>query len=85
VPEHLAARRFLDELAGSDSVVVCERVLIQLYGLLRNPAVFPNPASPAQAVVRVDALRRHPRWRLVDDPGDVPTFMDRLWAQAAAS
>jgi hypothetical protein len=46
--------------------------------------VFPEPASPVQAVVRVDAFRRHPRWRLVDDAGDVPTVMDRFWAQAAA-
>ena len=83
-PEHPSARRFLEKLAESDSVVVCELVLIELYGLLRNPAVFPNPASPVHAVERVDAFRRHPRWRLVDYPGEVPTVMDRIWAQAAA-
>lgn len=54
VPEHLAARRFLEELGERDSVVVSELVLIELYGLLRISlgVAFSMLAWPARAVDR---------------------------------
>ncbi len=81
-PEHAAARGFLSELVDADDVAICELVLLELYVLLRNPAVFPSPCSAPKAVARIRTLRSHPRWRVVDYPGHVPELMDELWRHA---
>lgn len=80
VPEHEAARRFLDQRLGDSDTVVSELVLIELYVLLRNPAVVARPLSAEAAAQIVQRFRRHPSWQLVDH---VPEVMDDVWAQAA--
>ncbi len=45
---------------------MCELVLVELYGLLRNPAVLAEPLAAHAAVAFVQTLREHPRWELVD-------------------
>ena len=82
--EHNAARTFLQSLGAEDNVAICELVLLEVYVLLRNPAVFPTPSSPADAVSRIQRFRQHPRWRLVDYPGPAPGLMESLWRDAAS-
>jgi toxin-antitoxin system PIN domain toxin len=82
VPEHAAARRFLDDRRGDPDTVLSELVLVELYVLLRNPAVVQRPLGASAAAAVVERLRRHPAWQLVDhDPG----VMDEVWAAAAAA
>ncbi len=83
-PEHEPARSFLHDLSTRDDVAICELALVEVYVLLRNPAVFRSPGSAAEAVTRIQPFRAHPRWRLVDFPGHVPEVMDELWRLAAA-
>jgi toxin-antitoxin system PIN domain toxin len=77
-PAHKAARAFVEALSQRRDVAVSELVLTELYVLLRNPAVVPNPASAADAVKVVESFRRHPHWRLVDHD---PAVMSDVWAR----
>lgn len=77
------ARSFFASLpAASGTVAICELVLVELYVLLRNPAVLKNPLDPADAVSIVQTFRQHPRWRLIDHPGDTSRVMDEVWRYA---
>jgi len=78
-PEHAAARAFVEDCARRPDVAIAELVLVELYVLLRNPAVVRRPLEARPAVELCQAFRRHPRWALVDS-ADV---MDRVWAAAA--
>jgi toxin-antitoxin system PIN domain toxin len=81
--EHSDACAFFTTLPTTPSaVVVCELVLIELYVLLRNPAVLKIPLTSAEAVSIVQAFRQHPTWALVDYPGDTTTVMDGVWIRA---
>ena len=80
-PLNGAARAYLGEVSGSESVVLCELVLVELYVLLRNPAVVSKPLSASSAADIVQAYRQHPRWRVVEN-ADV---MQRIWALARES
>jgi toxin-antitoxin system PIN domain toxin len=75
-----ASIQFLNELSDSPDVVVAELVLVELYGLLRNPAVMTDPLSAPAAVSQCDQFRRHPRWQLVEN---APVMRD-VWRDAAA-
>jgi toxin-antitoxin system PIN domain toxin len=77
-PEHARAAGFLTECAGRSDVVVCELVLVELYILLRNPAVVARPLGAKAAAAVCQAYRRHPCWRLVEH-GPV---MDQVWRLA---
>ncbi len=60
-PEHAAARRFVAECGQRDDVAICELVLVELYVLLRNPAVVPRPLGAARACkTTVTKGKRHP-------------------------
>jgi toxin-antitoxin system PIN domain toxin len=78
-PEHGAARSFVEACAGRADVAIAELVLVDLYVLLRNPAVVRKPLDAEAAASLCQAFRRHPRWALVDE-ADV---MDRVWSAAA--
>ncbi len=82
-PEHPAARSFLRSLAGEEKVALSEFVLVEFYGLLRNPAVLERPLRPAQAVKVVHAYRSHPVWQVVGFPADSPALHEDLWTRAA--
>jgi predicted nucleic acid-binding protein len=60
--------------------VISELALVELYVLLRNPAVVERPLTADAAAARIDVFRQHPRWRLVDHD---PEVMDELWRRAA--
>lgn len=83
-PEHPAARAFFDGLPGEPGqVAVCELVLIELYVLLRNPAVVKNPMSAPDAAGIVQSFRRHPTWTLIDYPGPFSSVMESVWQFAS--
>lgn len=79
--QHLPATRWLVELCTDDRVAISEFVLLELYVLLRNPAVVRRPLSPAQAADVCGAFRRHPRWRIVGFAADSRRLHDDLWAR----
>ena len=58
--------------------VVCELVLVELYMLLRNPAVVARPLGAKAAAAVCRAYRRHPRWRLVENA----PVMEQVWTLA---
>jgi len=78
---HAAAAAFLQSLQGRDDVAVSEFILLELYGLLRNPVVLARPLSAAAAAQVCEAFRAHPRWQLVGFPPDSRAFHDQLWPQ----
>jgi len=77
-PEYGAARAVVDELARATDVVVCDLVLVELYLLVRNPAVVTTPLDAADAADACIRLRRNPRWRIAEC-GEV---MERVWTLA---
>ena len=77
--EHARASGFLTEWTGRSDVVLCELVLVELYILLRNPAVVARPLGAKAAAVVCQAYRKHPRWRLVENA----PVMAQVWKQAA--
>ncbi len=72
----LAAAWFASEAANS-KFVLCELCLVELYGLLRNPAVVNCPLDGPAAVAVIERLRTHPHWELVDYPGGL---MNEVWS-----
>jgi hypothetical protein len=44
------------------TVAVCELVLMELYVLLRNPAVLSKPLDSSDAVAMIQTFREHPTW-----------------------
>jgi len=77
-PHHERARAFLESHHDNGSMVVCELVLVELYLLLRNPAVVTNPLSAGIAGRLIAEFRHHPRWRLVENA----PVMAAVWDQA---
>lgn len=80
-PDHARAAAFLGTLRSESEVAVSELVLIELYGLLRNPLVLPKPVSAREAAGVCESFRRHPRWHLVGLPPDGRAFHDALWSK----
>ena len=76
-PHHAAANRFVS--APDRPFVICELVLVELYMLLRNPAVLARPMNASAAADFCTTLRANPRWQHVDyEPG----VSAPLWAWA---
>lgn len=79
--DHAPAVRWFESQAESTAIVLCELVLVELYGLLRNPAVVTRPLDAARAVDLIQRLRHHPYWELVDYPGGL---MNDVWILAGS-
>lgn len=77
-PEHHAARAFVEDCVARDDVAVCELVLVELYQLLRNPAVLASPLPAPEAAAVCLAWRSNPRWALIESA----PVMDQVWAIA---
>ena len=73
---HETAMKFLSDKAENRDFVICELVLIELYVLLRNPAVIKKPLSGEKAVKICQRYRENHNWRLIDYPG---TLMSKIW------
>ena len=61
---------------------MCELVLVELYVLLRNPAVVSRPLGASAALEVCDRYRRNPCWRVIDYPGGL---MGEIWKRAGAT
>jgi len=82
--EYNDARAFFASLPNTPGMVaICELVLIELYVLLRNPAVLKNPLDPTDAVSIIQTFRQHPIWMLLDYPGETASLMNELWRLAS--
>ncbi len=81
-PDHQKARGFLGDHVNRTDFCLCEQVLMELYSLLRNPAVCAQPLSAVEAVETVQAFRGNPKWRIVDVVFD-PSIMKTVWKWAA--
>jgi len=79
-PEHDAATAFLTECAARDDVALCELVIVELYQLLRNPAVVTRPLDAPEAAEICQAFRRNRRWALIENA----PVMNDVWVLAAS-
>lgn len=77
-----AAEAFLSEMGNREDFAICELVLVELYTLLRNPAVVERPLAADEAVQVIQGIRSHPRWKIVDYPGGL---MNDVWMHARRS
>ena len=75
--QHESARAFL--MGCGDGFVISQLILVELYMLLSNPAVFKKPYSAREAVDYCQALARSPKWRCVDYD---PLVAKKLWRWA---
>lgn len=73
------ARNVLDQHGSATDVVLSELVLVELYLLLRNPAVLSRPFSAEKAAKTAEQFRKNPHWRLVESA----PIMDEVWRWAA--
>lgn len=77
---HRSANAWLTRQSDNPDLVLCELCLVELYGLLRNPAVVKRPLDAPTAVDLIQRLRSHPHWELVDYPGGL---MADVWTASA--
>jgi len=77
--QHPRAAAFLESLQDRHDVAISEFILLELYVLLRNPAVLAKPLSPSAATDVCEAFRRHPRWQVIGFPPDNRDFHDVFW------
>lgn len=75
-PECSLALGFLQDISGREDVVICELVLVELYLLLRNPAVLASPLPASKAVAVCRAFRANPKWRLVENAPVMPAVWE---------
>ena len=76
--EHKRAFEFILSCGGREDVALCELVLVELYILLRNPAVLQQPLRADQAADVCQTYRRNARWRLVENA----PIMEQIWTLA---
>jgi len=76
---HPKAAAFLESLQDRRDVAICEFILLELYVLLRNPAVLAKPLSPSAATDVCEAFRQHPHWQIIGFPPDSRSFHDIFW------
>ncbi len=80
---HIEVRQYLASVVESADFALCELVLLELYGLLRNPVVCRQPYSAAEAAQVIQHLRGHRRWAILDYPGPQAGLMKKIWEAAA--
>lgn len=78
-PQHAAAAAWFASQMQNSGFALCELVLVELYGLLRNDVLLERPLPAAEAVETIQRLRRHPVWELIDYPGGL---MEQVWEAA---
>jgi toxin-antitoxin system PIN domain toxin len=78
-PLHDRAAAFLQQVDGRDDIALSELVLLELYLLLRNPAVVVIPLDASEAAAVCQSFRVHPRWQVVGLPGESRGFHDAFW------
>jgi len=84
-PHHASAREFFADACierDDHEFVLCELVLVELYLLLRNAAVFAKPYSGRESAGYCLALKQNPMWRCVDYD---PAVSAKLWQWATTT
>ena len=81
-PEQCRAEDFLSGLVDRSDVAISEFILVELYLLVRNPAVLKRPLNPEEATGLIASYRRHPRWMILGWPGSSLRIHDALWKEA---
>ena len=81
--QHATAATFVDSLQERVDVALSEFVLLELYVLLRNPAVLARPLGASAAADVCQTFRRHPCWQLLGFPVDSKAFHDAFWPRLA--
>lgn len=76
---HTRAVAFLESLQDREDIAISEFVLLELYGLLRNPVILTKPLSGSAAVDVCEAFRQHPAWQVIGFPPDSKAFHDAFW------
>jgi hypothetical protein len=77
------AREFVETVSGRDGVAISEFILVELYLLLRSPAVMTRPLGAAGAADVIAAYRRHPKWMVLGWPSESRPVHAALWKAAA--
>jgi len=83
-PNHEKAAAFMDSLHSRDDIAISEFFLLELYVLLRNPAVVTRPLQSNAAVDVCQKFRSHSRWQIVGFPLDSQAFHDDFWLRLTA-
>lgn len=78
-PRHEEALVFSESLYKHSDVAISEFVLLELYNLLRNPAVMTRPLGASAAVEICEAFRQHPVWQTLGFPPESRSFHDAFW------
>lgn len=81
-PQHQTATAFLLSIDDRQDVAMSEFVLMELYVLLRNPAIFNIPLPAGEAVSTCMRFREHPKWRILGFSQDSRELHDELWSRA---
>ncbi len=82
--DHARAADFLNSLHHRVDVAISEFILLELYGLLRNPAVLATPLPAGEAVDVCESFRQHPHWQIIGFPADSRRFHDAFWPRLRA-
>jgi uncharacterized protein len=83
--DHAKAAAFLGSLHLRDDVAISEFVLLELYGLLRNPAVLRKPLLAESAAAVCESFRQHPHWQILGFPPESRQFHDAFWPRLRAN
>lgn len=78
-PRHATALAFAESIQARSDVAISEFVLLELYNLLRNPAVMTQALSASAAVDVCEAFRQHPSWQILGYPSESRPFHDAFW------
>lgn len=81
---HAKALAFIEAYVDDRHFAIAEQTLVELYCLLRNPAVQKRPLSAPEAVAVISAYRRNPVWTVIDIPPS-PSAMNAVWHRVAMS
>ena len=82
-PQHKPARDFFGSLDKTgEEFVICELVLVELYMLLRNPAVFVKPYTAKESSSYCRLLKQNPSWRCIDYDSSISAM---LWEYASTT
>jgi uncharacterized protein len=83
-PEQRRAEDFLCGLVDRSGVAISEFILVELYLLVRNPAVLKRPLNPEEATGLIASYRSHPSWMILGWPGGSLRIHDALWKEAGS-
>lgn len=83
---HARARQFVESIEDRTDVLISEFILVELYGLLRNPVVAKKPLNESEAVKTIQQIRQHSYWTISGFPHEGSARLhDQLWRMAGVA